>query len=225
MTDIAPIGADVRPPSDGKPEKGDKSEKALRKLEEAHGLLDPADRYRALINAVKQAQDLIDLGDKKARFALVIMSALNAVAVLLLTRGGSSLLPSAGPWAMAVGAEVGVYVVVTVWYLKQAIDALRPRGMKPPAAHELPSVIVPGQSMRMLFHADVIARDKESYRDLWNNLRMDNLNAELVDQVHTLSWINQQKYAALYRLYSGLSVMTVLLGAVLVTLGLYHLVG
>ena len=72
-------------------EKPDKIEKALRKLEESRGLLEPADRYKALVNAVKQAQDLIEMGDRKARFALVIMSVLNAVAVLLVARGGTSL--------------------------------------------------------------------------------------------------------------------------------------
>lgn len=207
--------------ADAKPEK---LEKARRKLEAERGLLEPADRYKALVNAVEQAQDLIELGDKKARFALVIMSVLNAVVVLLLARGGSDVLPSAGGWRWALAIEVGVYVVVTVYYLAQAISALRPRGLRPPPLSELPSEVQPALSMRVLFHADVVARDRAAYRELWGQLRMDNLTAELVDQLHTLSGINQRKYAALDRLYVGLGVMTVLLGALLATLGLYHLV-
>ena len=51
---------------DEKPEKADKAEKALRKLEAERGLLDPEGRYKALVNAVKMAQDIIEMGDKKA---------------------------------------------------------------------------------------------------------------------------------------------------------------
>ena len=199
-----------------------KQDKALRKLEEARGLLDPGDRYRALVNAIKQAQDLIEMGDKKARFALVIMSVLNAVAVLLVARGGSGLLPT-GAWGLVVAVEVAVYAVVTLYFLTQAVSALRPRGTQPPPAHELPAVVQPAQSMRVLYHADVAARAKPAYQALWEGLRMDNLTTELVDQLYALSWVNQRKYAALDRLYAGLNLLTVLLGGILATLGLYHL--
>jgi hypothetical protein len=199
-----------------------KAEKALRKLEEARGPLDPADRYRALVNAVKQSQDLIEMGDKKARFALVIMSVLNAVAVLLVARGGSALLPTGG-WGFVVAAEVAVYAVVTLYFLTQAVSALRPRGTHPPPVHELPSEVQPGVSMRVLFHADAAARERPAYHTLWDRLRMDNLTTELVDQLYTLSWVNQRKYAALDRLYVGLNILTWLLGTILATLGLYHL--
>lgn len=201
----------------------EKAEKAQRKLDAERGLLDPADRYKALVNAVKQAQDLIELGDKKARFALVVMSVLNAVAVLLVVRGGASLLPTQGGWAILIGVELAVYVVVTVYYIAQAISALRPRGVQPPPAHELPSQVVPGSSMRVLFHADAVARDRQAYREIWSALRMDNLTTELTDQLHTLSLINQRKYAALDRLYFGLSVMTAMLGIILASVGAFHL--
>lgn len=206
-----------------KAEKADKAEKALRKLDAERGLLDPADRYKALINAVKATQDLIELGDKKARFALVIMSVLNGVTVLMVVRGGEALLPTRGPWAIVIGLELGVYVVITVYYIAQAISALRPRGVLPPPLSELPSTVEPGRSMRVLYHADAVARDRQRYRDVWENLRMDNLTTELTDQLHTLSTINQHKYGALDRLYFGLSVMTVMLGLFLATVGSYHL--
>lgn len=205
-------------------DKAEKLEKALRRAEEARGLLDPADRYKALVNAVKQAQDLIEMGDRKARFALVIMSALNAVAVLLVARGGTSLFPPSGVWYTAFVAQVGVYLVLTLYFVGQAVSALRPRGVHPPAAHELPAEVEAGASMRVLFHADVMARGRTEYRALWERLRMDNLTTELADQLYTLSMVNQRKYAALDRLYAGVSVMTTLLGTMLATLGTYHLV-
>jgi hypothetical protein len=199
------------------------ADKALRKLEALRGPLDPADRYDAQIDAVKFAQDLIELGDRKARFALVIMSVLNAIAVLIAVRGGASLVPTSGPWAAVIALELAAYAVTTGYYIWQAISALRPRGVEPPRASDLPSQIAPGVSMRVLFHADVVARDRASYRALWDNLRQDNLNTELADQLHTLAGINQDKFAALDRLYFGLGVMTGLLATVLATLAGYHL--
>lgn len=222
MPDPIPLKPDLAEP-DAKPEKAEKLDKALRRLEAERGLLDPADRYKALVNAMKYAQDLIELGDRKARFALVVMSVMNAVLVLLVARGGTGIVPAAGPWAIAVAAELAVYVVLTVFYLTQAISALRPRAAAPPPLHELPADVRPGASMRVLFHADVAARDKAAYQAVWGSLRMDNLTTELTDQLHTVSWITQRKYEALDRLYGGLSKMTLLLGLLLATLGAYHL--
>ena len=170
------------------------------------------------------AQDLIELGDKKARFALVIMSVLNAVAVLMVVRGGDGLLPKSGVLANVVRVEFALYAVATVYYVSQAIKALRPRGVKPPPMSELPSEIEPGKSMRVLFYADVIARDRETFRNLWNNLRTDNLTTELADQLYALSAINRIKFSALDRLYFGLTVMAVMLSVVIGTIGVSRLV-
>lgn len=209
-----------------KPEKftpeSDKSDKAARKaekLEAERGLLDPADKYKALVNAVEASQDLIELADKKARFALVIMSVLNAVAVILVVRGGSFAFPKEGLLGAIVPIELAAYAVVTVYYISQAISALRPRGVTS-ASNLLPTQIEPSTSMRVLFYADVIARERAEYRALWANLRMDNLTTELSDQLYTLSIINGQKFRALERLYFGLTVMTVLLAVVIGTIAL-----
>lgn len=198
-------------------------EKEARRLEEARGVLDPESRYKALYNAVRSTQDLIEHGDKKARFALVIISALNAVALLLFVRGGETLLPREGVWGTIVHVEVAAYVIGTIYYIWKAIDALRPRGIFVPAAHELPSAITPGDSMRVLFYGDVVARSRESYRQLWTDLRMDNLHTEMADQVYTLAKINQSKYEALTRLYTGVAIMTTMLGVVIATIGAYRL--
>mgnify|MGYP003334038075 CR=1 FL=1 len=207
---------------DEKPEKADKAEKALRKLEAERGLLDPEGRYKALVNAVKMAQDIIEMGDKKARFALVIMSVLNAVAVLLVVRGGDVVFPHGSAIANIVRAEFALYVVVTVYYVWQAISALRPRGVRIPAASELPAEVTPGASMRVLFYADAVGRDRAAYRAVWDSLRMDNLTTEMTDQLYTLSQINRQKYAALDRLYAGLMIMALLLGALIGTIALHQ---
>jgi hypothetical protein len=215
----------VTEPTLPKPEKSvDAAEKALRKMELERGLLDPENRYKAQINAMKAAQDLLEMGDRKARFALVVMSVLNAVIVLLVARGGESLLPSTGPLAIVVQIEMAAYVLVTVFYVLQAIQALRPRGMRHPPGISLPSVVEPGTSMRVLFHADVVARSTAEYRTLWDNLRMDNLTTELADSLHILARITQEKYEALDRLYVGLSIMAGMLALFLATVGIAQLI-
>jgi hypothetical protein len=211
-------------PADEKDEKDTKRrEKEARRLESERGPMDPALRYRALQNSVEMAQDLIELADRKARFALVIISVLNAVALVLAIRGGEAALPRTGAWARIVQVELALYVLVTVYFIWQAIEALRPRGASAPPNDRLPDTIVPGASMRLLFHADIVRRDRATYRRLWEGLRMDNLIAELAEQMHTLGAINAMKYAALTRLYRGVSLMTVMLLVTLATIAAWHL--
>ena len=214
-----PIPFKPEKPVEKPTDPGDKALKKLEKLQAETGLLGPADRYKALVNAVKASQDLIELADKKARFALVIMGLLNAVAVLLVVRGGDAVIPRTGVFGVLVALEFVAYAVVTVYYISQAISALRPRSVHIEAS-SLPALIEPSVSMRMLFYGDVVARDRVTYERLWNNLRMDNLTTELADQHYTLSWINSQKFAALSRLYFGLTVMTVMLVLLIGTIGL-----
>ena len=76
--------------------------------------------------------------------------------------------------------------------------------------------------MRVLFYADAVGRDRAAYRAVWDSLRMDNLTTEMTDQLYTLSQINRQKYAALDRLYAGLMIMALLLGALIGTIALHQ---
>ena len=211
MTDLTP----PTPPDD-------KEAKRLRKLDAERGVPDPSFRYRALQNAVEMTQDLIELADKKARFALVIISVLNAVALVVFVRAGDGVIPRTGTWGTVVQAEVIVYVAITIYYIFQAVEALRPRGTRAPT-DTLPSQVAPGESMRVLFHGDIVRRERAEYRRLWEELRMDNLTAELTDQLHILSGINQDKYAALARLYQGVRLMTALLTITLVTVALANM--
>ncbi len=216
-----PMTDPLLPPEPPEEKDAKKREKEAKRLEAERGPLDPSFRYRAMQNAVEMTQDLIELADRKARFALVIISVLNAVALVVVARGGDTLLPRTGAWGMVIGAELVIYVAVTVWYIFQAIEALRPRGSAP--TDTLPTQVVPGESMRVLFHGDVTRRSRAEYRRVWDELRMDNLNTELSDQLHILSRINHDKYAALENLYRGVTVMTGLLTVTLVSIAAYHL--
>lgn len=207
---------------DEPPEHTRRAKRAARLLEEA-GPMAPETRYRVLLSTLKMETDFLDLADKKARFALVIMSAVNAVAIVFAVRGVSDWA-SPHPLAMALRVEAMAYGAATLWYIGQAIQALRPRGERG-ALPALPETIVPGQSMRVLFHTDIAARSRDANHALWETLRLDNVTAELADQLHMVSRINVLKYRALGRLYTGVGLMTGLLTAALLTEGARRLLG
>ncbi len=202
----------------------DRRERDARRFERDSGRLEPEQRYRALLAILKMETDFLDLADKKARFALVIVGVLNAVAVVFVVRGGVDILPTAGAWALVIRTELAAYAVATVYYIWQAIESLRPRGSLGRPVSALPMAIVPGESMRVVFHADIAQRDRLAFRGLWDQLRMDNLNTELADQLYMVSRINVAKYDALARLYRGVGAMTILLSVLVITVGAYQLV-
>jgi hypothetical protein len=210
------------PPEPSEDKDARKREKEAKRLEAERGPLDPAFRYKALLNAVEAGQDLIELADRKARFALVIISVLNAVALVVVVRGGESFIPRSGVWGALTHVEIVAYVLVTIYYIFQAIETLRPRGSGP-TTDALPTAGAAGESMRVLFHGDIVRRDRVDFRRTWDELRMDNLNTELADQLHTIAQINQDKYAALARLYQGVTIMTAFLTATLVTIAAWNL--
>ncbi len=201
-------------------------ERAVRKAARADARraapMEPELRHRVLMSTLKLETDFLDLADRKARFALVIMSVLNAVALVAVMR--SAALVAAGAAGVAMKGLLVVYGVATIHYIRQAIEALRPRGAQERPAGPVPATVVPGISMRVLFHSDIAARDRDEYRALWSSLRLDNVNAELADQVHMVSRINVCKFRALGRLYRGVGVMTALLTIILLIEGAARMV-
>lgn len=179
--------------------------------------MEPELRHRVLMSTLKLETDFLELADRKARFALVIMSVLNAVALVTLMR--SEALLAAGLVGLVMKAIVVAYGGATLYYIRQAIEALRPRGAQERPAGPPPTTVVPGSSMRVLFHSDIAARDRDAYRALWSSLRIDNVNAELADQVHMVSRINVCKFRALGKLYHGVGAMTLLLTTILLLEG------
>ena len=169
---------------------------------DAHRPLSPWERYRALNDAYDLQQELIDLGDHKARFALVIMTGLNAVAILMVLRSEAllSLPVSLRPW---IGGYVALYGVAALYFFFQAIESLKPRIYMGGADREL---------LGVRFFDGILRRDEDEYRRTWSDVRVDQLSEEIAEQVHILSRINREKYTALYKLYLGLQVLTLLTG-------------
>jgi len=200
-----------------------KEKKRLKKLqkalEEARRPLDSWERYRALTDAFDMEQDLVDLADNKARFALLIMGTLNAVTFIVGTRPEAIALVPAHlrPW---LTWYVGMYALLALYFFIQAIESLRPRQAKPNLRYRGESGLE-DHPMGVRFFVDVLQRDVNAYRAAWRGIHIGQLNSEVAMQVHALARINKAKYTALHRLYFGLKGMTLLTAAFISTIAVF----
>lgn len=223
-----PIGVGGAPPDheDRVTKAAKKAEKKRKKEEklaaDACRELDAWERYRALLDALDEGHQLVELADRKARFALVIMGALNVVAFLLASRVEVvDLVPAR--YRYLLGIYVLTYASVAVYFFLQAIEALRPRRFKPRL--EYPGPAGPEQfPAGIRYYEDVVLRDVEAHRRAWRDVRVGQLSAEVAVQTHVLARINLDKYTALRRLYAGLRVMTLLAAGLMTFLALTALV-
>lgn len=205
------------------PESADELEEARRRkreqkrIEDSTRPLESWERYRALNDAVDEAYELIDIANREARVALIIMGALNAALFVIGTRLdiGKTIHDAAKPWMIVAFAA---YAAVSLYFFIAAIDTLRPRSFR--------SGLRPSQDANRDHHPlgirsyeAVALRDATSHWEAWRDLNIGQLNTELALQVHSLCLKNKAKHAALYRLYDCLRVMAVIVAALLMLLG------
>lgn len=189
--------------------------KALKRHLDATRPLDSWERYRALNDAMDEAYELIDIGNREARFALILMGGLNAVVLVAATRSDAVSMLS-GQERVWVGALLALYALVAVHFLLQAIEALRP-GRFRPRFHGWPEDSA-DYPMGARYFEDVVSRDAQDHWQVWSQVRIGQLNAELAIQLHSLCLKNSSKRTALRRLYAGLRIMTLLVAGLLVIL-------
>jgi len=223
MSDEASRGS----PEASLPGPGDESKRQRKEAKlqaESVRPLDPWERYRALVDSLEDAQDLVELADRKARFALVIMGALNLAFFFLATRSEiTDYLPA---WLRPfLGFYLVAYAVVALFFFLEAIESLRPRRFQPHVPYPGPGG-AEHHPEGLRYYEDAVTRDLEAYRRAWREVRFGQLNAELAVQNHVMARINLDKYRSLRRLYGGLRVLTILAGGLLAILALsmlfYH---
>ena len=192
--------------------------KEAKLLAEATRALDPWERYRTLVDTLEEAMDLVELADRKARFALVIMGALNISFFFLVTRAEliDVLPPQLRPF---LGFYLLLYAGVALFFFLEAIEALKPRRFRPHLPY--PGDAGPEHFPEGLrYYEDIVLRDLEAYRRAWREVRFSQLNAEIAVQNHVMARINSDKFRSLRRLYGGLRVLTLLAGGLLAVLAL-----
>jgi len=174
--------------------------------------LDGWERYRALVDTSDEAYDLIDISNREARFALIVMGALNALPLVLLTKTDvvSSLTTGERYWMVAL--LIG-YAVLLLAFILQAIEALRPGRFRPELGGW--SAGSPDLPAGVRYYEDIIKRSATEHWTAWQHVRLAQLNAELAVQVHSLALKNNAKHLAVRRLYLGLRAMALMLAALL----------
>jgi hypothetical protein len=183
--------------------------KELKRLLDAARPLDSWERYRALNDATDEAYDLIDISNREARFALIVMGGLNALLFVVATRSDLPMqLTPVGRTFFSVA--IGLYALLAAYFLFQAIELLRPRRFHPhphlPADADAQAEVPLG----IRYYEDVVIRDVDGHLQAWQDVRIGQLNAELAIQLHSLCLTNKAKHVALRRLYDGLRAITLL---------------
>lgn len=180
----------------------------LRRLrQDSSRPLDAWEQYRALNDAMDDAYEVTDISNREARFGLLVMGILNAFVVIAASR--QELVNSLQGVLRTVAAVLlGVYAVTAVYFLFQAIEALRPGRFRP----KLGAWPVDGKDfpLGIRYYEDVITRDVHDHWRAWCDVRVEQLNAELAVQHHSLCFKSQVKRVALHRLFAGLRLMTLL---------------
>ena len=186
--------------------------KDLKRIFDPTRELDGWERYRALIDASDEAYDLIDISNREARFALIVMTALNALPLILLTNTDIIATMTAFERYWMVSFLIG-YALLLLYFILQAIEALHPGRFRPSlAGWPAGSADLP---IGVRYYEDVIKRTAAEQWTAWSHVRLSQLNAELAVQLHSLALKNDAKHRAVRRLYIGLRAMAFMLGAVL----------
>ncbi len=177
--------------------------------------------YRALNDALDEGHDQFDLSNRDARLALMLMGGLNAALVILASQtslgAGLSLIER-----QIEAGVIAVYVLFAIGFLLQAIDALRPTHFRPrfdrwpKDRDDFPAGV--------RYYEDVILRDTEAHWHAWRNTSLQQLNAELAVQLHSLSLKNQARKIALRGLYRSLRNMSIVFSAILLLFAIFTMV-
>lgn len=199
------------------PDKAESKElkRQQKRLEDANRQLDSWERYRALNDTMDEAYELVGIANREARFAAILMGALNASVVLLVTRPEVQVAIPSG-FRTWMGLLLTIYASVAVYFFLSAIEILRPRRYRPKLEH--PELDPDAKPAGLRYYEDIILRNAEDHWSAWRNVRIGQLNAELAVQIHSLALVNKSKYAAVQRLYSGLRLMTVIVAVVVILL-------
>jgi hypothetical protein len=203
----------VRSDDEAKAER--KRQKDLERFTETRPL-DPWERYRALSDHVDHLLDVTELADRKTRFALVILGALNAVNVLIAIRAPQ--IDADGLNHTFIQVYVAGYVLISLYFFVFAIMALRPRaGRMHRAGEARAGGGVPG--LRLM--DDMLATDIDDYYELWKRAEVGQLDREMALQAYLLARANADKFRAVHRVFRGLLLLVGLTGVLVAIIGLH----
>ena len=214
----AVMGGAPLPPAEGEHEKHARRrrKREAKQRRDAERPPESFERFRILSELVDEGRQVIELADHRARYALVVMSILNAFVFLVISRSHllGELPLATRTWLIGF---IGVYGVLTFLFVYYAVDCLRPRPLQ--YAELLRDGHEGGSGpLGILYWEGIAGYELDAFRRAWGEARMDQLNAEVVIIAYNLARVVRAKYVSLGRLYWGLSGLVVLAAALLIVL-------
>jgi hypothetical protein len=204
-----------------------RSRREAKRIREAHRRLDVRERFRLLTDLIDSQRKMIEVADHKARFALVIMGAVNAALLLLVVRGRliEEIPGSLRPWLLLV---VLPYAVLACALLLDAAQVLRPHMLD---WTEVARALPPGEAgstpdqrpVGLMYWGAALRTDYERYSTLWTEARVGQVSAELALLAHGLARVNADQYRYLNRLFRGLRLIVALAALLIAGLAVHAL--
>ena len=176
--------------------------------------------YRALTDALDEGNDQFDLSNRDVRLALILMGGLNAALVILASQ--SNLRTLSQVERQIEFGVIAIYALFALGFLLQAIHALRPTQFRPKFEGWAESR--GDHPVGIRYFEDVVLRDTEANWQAWKHVSLEQLNAELAVQFHSLCLKNQARKLALRRLFRSLRIMTLVFSAILLLFALFTLI-
>lgn len=179
------------------------------------------EQYRALWDGVDFKRQLLNMGDKKVRFALVIMGAANAVLFVVMSRDPMlHLLPTQA--RMGIAVLLVIYAITTFLFMRHAVEALRPA---PEAIHEdageweerelSHGVVDHTRHAGFIIRGPLANLSFEDERRLWSRARLSDVNAELILFNRASSVLLWRQTAQLRKVYKDLKTLVMLTAMIL----------
>ena len=192
------------------------SAKKLRKLEKNSDTrpLDPWERYRAMIDLYEAFFDMNELADRKTRFALVMMGALNALNLIL---GSQRMFGDLTAGRAAVGRRLfhdlrgPLAVLLHPGDHHAAAAHLDVSAGRRSAGHRASGIAV---------HRGRGRAGSDDYYQRWTKVEVGELCRETAQHVQVVARVTDAKFKSLERVYNGLTAMTSL-SAVMITVVAY----
>ena len=166
--------------------------------------LEPWERYRALQDTLDHLVDILDAGDHKARFALIILGALNTANFVVAARPELLTGRALANEAWVVG-YIALYALFSVALFRQAIGALKPNVPTGWTVEEVRTARLPG----VRFMDTMLGADAADYDRRWSASTMRSLNRELAVMIRVSAKMLAAKYVCLERLFRGLEYLTI----------------
>jgi hypothetical protein len=161
-------------------------------------VLQPWERYRALVDHYDALQDLSEQNDRKTRFALLILGSLNALNLAIAMRS-ESIGVSAGSGGLVI-VYLAAYALVSLACCFCAIAALRPRTRETASGR--------GLNKPLLSHA--ASQSLDEYCNSWRTAEIGALTREMASLVYGAVRNNEGKLRSLHRVYIALYLLVVL---------------